>query len=52
MQFSIISIFRAILNSHILQIVALEQKLRKSFFGEIEFLALSCSAGSALAANA
>ena len=47
MQFSMISIFRAILNSHILQIVTLEQKLRKSFFGEIEFLATSCSARSA-----
>ena len=47
-RFSIISIFRAILNSRILQIVTLEQKLRKSFFGEIEFLAPSCSAGSAL----
>ena len=48
MRFSIILIFRAILNSHILQIVTLEQKLRKSFFGEIELLAPSCSAGSAL----
>ena len=48
MRFSIISIFRATLNSHILQIVTLEQELRKSFFGEIEFLAPSCSAGSAL----
>ena len=47
-RFSIISIFRAILNSHILRIVTLEQKLRKSFFDEIEFLAPSCSAGSAL----
>ena len=47
-RFLIISIFRAILDSHILQIVTLEQKLRKSFFGEIEFLAPSCSAGSAL----
>ena len=44
----IILIFQAILNSHILQIVTLEQKLHKSFFGEIEFLAPSCSAGSAL----
>ena len=48
MLFSIISIFGAILNSHILQIVTFEQKLRKSFFGEIEFLAPSCSAGSVL----
>ena len=47
------SIFRAILNSYILQIVTLEQKLRtgRSFFGEIEFLAPSCSAGSALTPN-
>ena len=36
------------LNSHILYIVTLEQKLRKPFFGEIEFLAPSCSAGPAL----
>ena len=47
-RFSIISIFQAILNSHILQILTLEQKLWKSFFGEIEFVAPSCSAGSAL----
>ena len=47
-RFSIISIFRAILNSHILQIVTLEQKLRESSVGEIEFLAPSCFAGSAL----
>ena len=54
MRFSIISIFRAILNSHILQIVTLVQKLRgpKSFFGEIEFLAPSCFAGSTLTPNA
>ena len=53
MRFSIISIFRAILNSHILQIVTLEQKLRrpKAFLGEVEFLAPSCSAGSTLTPN-
>ena len=52
-QFSIISIFRAILNSHILQTVMLVQKLNRSnsFFGEIEFLAPSCSAGSTLTLN-
>ena len=31
-----------------MQIVALVQKLRKSFFGKIEFSAPSCSSGSAL----
>ena len=31
-----------------LRIVTLAQKLRKSFFGESEFLAPSCSSGSAL----
>ena len=34
------------MNSHSLRIVTLVQKLRKSFFGEIEFLAPSCSAGT------
>ena len=51
MRFSIILIFCAILNSHILRIVTLVQKLRESFFGEIEFLAPSCSAGLALTPN-
>ena len=50
-RFLIISIFRAIVDSHILQIVTLVQKLHKSFFGEIEFLAPSCSAGSGLMPN-
>ena len=47
------SIFRSILNSHILQIVTLVQKLRrlKSFFDEIEFLAPNCSAKSTLTPN-
>ena len=36
-RFSIISIFRVILNSHILQIVTLEQKLRKSFLVKLSF---------------
>ena len=47
------SIFRAILNSHILQIVTLVQKLRgfKLFFGEIEFLAPGCSVESTLTPN-
>ena len=43
--------FSSNFNSHTLQIVTLEQKLRKSFFGEIEFLAPSCSAGSVLTPN-
>ena len=37
--------------SYILRIVTLVQKLRKSFFGKIEFVAPSRSAGSALTPN-
>ena len=49
--FRLFRFFEQFFNSHMLQIVTLEQKLRKSFFGEIEFLTPSRSAGSALTPN-